>query len=173
MCDNRRIHSHRVFEGYAERGKTSTGWFFGFKLHLIINSQRELVCIKLTPGNTDDRRPLPEMCEGLFGQLFADKGYVAKWLTEALAEQGIQLITKVKKNMKPVPRTDFEKAILRRRSLVETVIDELKNLCQIEHTRHRSVSNFLANLMAGIVAYCLSDTKPSLNLTRVNLLPQE
>lgn len=173
VCDNRRIHSHRVFEGYAERGKTSTGWFFGFKLHLIINSQGELVCIKLTPGNTDDRRPLPEMCEGLFGQLFADKGYVAKWLTEALAEQGIQLITKLKKNMKPVPRTDFEKAILRRRSLVETVIDELKNLCQIEHTRHRSVSNFLVNLMAGIVAYCLSDTKPSLNLTRVNLLPQE
>jgi transposase len=172
VCDNRRIHSHRVFEGYAERGKTSTGWFFGFKLHLIINSRGELVCIKLTPGNTDDRRPLPEMCEGLFGQLFADKGYIAKWLTEALAEQGIQLITKLKKSMKPVPRTDFEKAILRRRSLVETVIDELKNLCQIEHTRHRSVSNFLVNLMAGIVAYCLSDTKPSLNLTRVNLLPR-
>jgi transposase len=172
VCDNRRIHSHRVFEGRAERGKTSTGWFFGFKLHLIINSKGELLRLKLTPGNTDDRKPIPEMSEGLFGLLFADKGYVAKWLTETLLGQGIRLITKPKKNMKPVLRTEFEAALLRRRSLVETVIDELKNLCQIEHTRHRSLSNFLVNLMAGVVAYCLSDTKPSLNLTRLNLLPK-
>jgi hypothetical protein len=74
--------------------------------------------------------------------------------------------------MKPLPRTPFEKAILRRRSLIETVIDELKNLCQIEHTRHRSVSNFLVNLMAGIIAYCCADSKPSLNLAKVNRLVQ-
>lgn len=172
VCDNRRIHSHRTFEGHAERGKTSTGWFFGFKLHLVINSKGELLRLRLTPGNTDDRKPLPGMCGGLFGQLFADKGYVAKWLAEALADQGIQLIAKPRKNMKPAPLTGFERAVLCRRSLVETVIDQLKNLCQIEHTRHRSVSNFLVNLMAGVVAYCLSDTKPSLNLARVNLLPQ-
>lgn len=172
VCDNQRIPRHRVFEGYAGRGKTSMGWFYGFKLHLIINSQGELLRIRLTPGNTDDRKPMPELCDGLFGQLFADKGYIAKWLTQALSDQGIQLVTTLKKNMKPVPRTDFEKVILRRRSLVETVFDELKNLCQIEHTRHRSVANFLVNLMAGIIAYGLSDTKPTLNLTRVNLLPQ-
>jgi hypothetical protein len=94
VCDNRRFHSHRVFENHAARGKTSTGGFYGFKLHLIINSQGELLRIQLTPGNTDDRKPLPELCEGLFGQLFADKGYVAQWLTETLASQGIQLITK-------------------------------------------------------------------------------
>ena len=172
VCHNRRISSHKTFAGHAERGKTSTGWFFGFKLHLIINSRGELLRIQLTPGNIDDRQPVSDLCEGLFGQLFADKGYIARWLTQDLADQGIQFITKLKKNMKPVPRTDFEKAILRRRSLIETVIDELKNLCQIHHTRHRSISNFLVNLMAGIVAYCLSDNKPSLNLTRVNLLPQ-
>lgn len=172
VCDNQRIPRHRVFEGYAGRGKTSMGWFYGFKLHLIINSQGELLRIRLTPGNTDDRKPMPELCDGRFGQLFADKGYIAKWLTQALSDQGIQLVTTLKKNMKPVPRTDFEKVILRRRSLVETVFDELKNLCQIEHTRHRSVANFLVNLMAGIIAYGLSDTKPTLNLTRVNLLPQ-
>jgi transposase len=171
-CDNRRIHRHRVFEGHAGRGKTSMGWFYGFKLHLIINSKGELLRLRLTPGNTNDRKPMPEMCDGLFGQLFADKGYIAKGLTQVLADKGIQLVTTLKKNMKPVPRTDFERAILRRRSLVETVFDELKNLCQIEHTRHRSVSNFLVNLMAGIIAYCLSDTKPSLNLERANLLTQ-
>jgi transposase len=172
VCHNRRIPRHCVFKGHAARGKTSMGWFFGFKLHAIINTKGELIRLKLTPGNVDDRKPIPQLCQGLFGQLFADKGYIAQWLTDALASQGVQLITRLKKNMKAVPRTDFEQAILRRRSLIETVFDELKNLCQIEHTRHRSVANFLVNLMAGIVAYCLSDNKPSLSLSRANLLPQ-
>jgi len=168
VCDNKRISRHRVFEGAAARGKTSMGWFYGFKLHVIINSRGELLSIQLTPGNIDDRKPVPDLCQGLFGLLFADKGYIAKWLAETLAEQGISLITTVKKNMKPVPRTAFEKAVLRRRSLIETVFDELKNLCQIEHTRHRSVANFAVNLMAGIIAYCLSDDKPTLSLIHVN-----
>lgn len=172
VCDNKRIPRHRVFKDHAGRGKTSMGWFYGFKLHAIINSKGELIRLKLTPGNVDDRKPMPDLCEGLFGQLFADKGYIAQWLTEALAGQGLQIVTTLKKNMKPVPRTDFEKAILRRRSLIETVFDELKNLCQIEHTRHRSVSNFLVNLMAGVVAYCLSDKKPTLNLIQVNALAE-
>jgi transposase len=170
VCDNRRIARHRVFQGSAARGKTSMGWFYGFKLHAIINSQGELIRLKLTPGNVDDRKPLPTLCQGLFGYLFADKGYIAQRLTQHLAGQGIQLITTLKKNMKPVSRTDFEKALLRRRCLIETVFDELKNLCQIEHTRHRSVANFLVNLMAGIVAYCVSDRKPTLKLMRVNAL---
>ena len=170
VCDNRRISRHRVFEGKAARGKTSMGWFFGFKLHLAVNSKGELLDVRLTPGNTDDRKPVPAMCEGLSGLLFGDKGYISKDLSKTLAEQGIELVTTLKKNMKPVPRTDFEKAVLRRRSLVETVIDELKNLCQIEHTRHRPVANFLVNLMAGIVAYCLADDKPNLNLIRTGAL---
>ncbi len=173
VCDNKRIPRHHVFKGKAERGKTSMGWFFGFKLHAIVNSKGELVRLKLTPGNTDDRKPLPEMCEGLVGLLFADKGYVGKRLAEALQEMGIKLITTLKKNMKPVPLTAFEKALLKRRSLIETVFDELKNLCQIEHTRHRSINNFIVNLMAGIVAYCLSDTKPSLPLIHVNALTKD
>lgn len=172
VCDNRRIRRHKVFKGLAQRGKTSMGWFYGFKLHAIINSKGELIRLKLTPGNVDDRKPMPELCQGLFGQLFADKGYLGKELTENLARLRIQLITPLRKNMKPVPRTEFEKAILRRRALIETVFDELKNLCQIEHTRHRSVANFVVNLMAGVIAYCLSDNKPTLSLTRVNLLPQ-
>jgi len=159
-----------VFRGKAKRGKTSMGWFFGFKLHAIINSKGELLRIRLTPGNVDDRKPIPGLCRGLSGMLFADKGYIAKWLTEALGDMGIKLVTTVKKNMKPVPLTPFEKAVLRRRSLIETVFDELKNLCQIEHTRHRSEGNFAVNLMAGIIAYCLSEDKPTLSLIRVNAL---
>lgn len=172
VCDNKRIPRHEVFKDHAERGKTSMGWFYGFKLHAIINSKGELIRLRLTPGNVDDRKPMPDLCKGLFGQLFADKGYIAQWLTEVLAEQDLQIVTTLKKNMKPAPRTDFEKAILRRRSLIETVFDELKNLCQIEHTRHRSVSNFLVNLMAGVVAYCLSEKKPTLKLIRVNALAE-
>jgi transposase len=170
VCDNKRIKRHRVFKGMAARGKTSMGWFFGFKLHAVINSKGELVRIRLTPGNVDDRKPVPALCQGLFGLLFGDKGYISKELAETLKEAGVKLITTLKKNMKPVPLTRFEKAILRRRALIETVFDELKNLCQIEHTRHRSANNFLVNLMAGIVAYCLSDGKPSLSLIHVNAL---
>jgi len=170
VCHNKRISRHKVFKGKAVRGKTSMGWFFGFKLHVIINSKGELIRIRLTPGNTDDRKPIPGMCEGLSGLLFADKGYISQALTEMLKDIGIKLITTVKKKMKPITLTAFEKAVLKRRSLVETVFDELKNLCQIEHSRHRSINNFTVNLMAGIVAYCLSDSKPSLPVVHVNAL---
>ncbi len=125
VCDNKRIPRDKVFKESAKRGKISMGWFYGFKLHTIINSKGELIRLKLTPGNVNDRKPMPDLCQGLFGQLFADRGYIVQWLTETLSEQGIQLITTLKKNMKPIPRTDFEKAILRRRSLIETVFDEL------------------------------------------------
>lgn len=162
VCDNLRIKRHRVFRGLAERGKSSTGWFYGFKLHLVINHRGELLSIKFTAGNVDDRKPVPSLCEGLFGKLFGDKGYIARWLRETLTDKGVELITKVRKNMKRVVRSAFDEALLKRRSLVETVIDELKNLCQIEHTRHRSVGNFVVNLMGGIVAYCLMPNKPSL-----------
>jgi len=164
VCDNLRIARHRVFKGLAARGKSSTGWFFGFKLHLIINHVGELLSIKLTSGNVDDRKPVCEMTSGLFGKLYADKGYLAQWLHESLAKRGIDLITKVRKNMKAITRSAFDEAVLLQRSLIETVIDELKNLCQIEHTRHRSPMNFTVNLLGGIIAYCLMPSKPKLNL---------
>ena len=110
------------------------------------------------------------MCQGLFGLLFADKGYTSKALAETPQGMGVRLVTTRKKNMKPVAPAAFEKALLKRRSLIETVFDELKDLCQIEHTRHRSAANFAVNLMAGIVAYCLSDNKPTLSLIHVNAL---
>src|SRR5215210_1132698 len=162
VCHNRRIPRHKVFAGLAARGKSSTGWFFGFKLHVVINHRGELLAIRLTPGNVDDRKPVPKLCQSLFGKLFGDKGYLAKWLSEMLAEQDVHLITKVRKNMKPIELTPFDQALLRQRSLIETVFDELKNLCQIEHTRHRSLLNFVVNLMAGVVAYCLAPNKPRL-----------
>lgn len=164
VCDNLRIARHRVFAGIAARGKSSTGWFFGFKLHIAINHYGELLSMKVTPGNVDDRKPVAYLCRNLFGRVYADKGYIAQWLVERLRQQQVEFITKVRKNMKPIERTPFDQALLRRRSLIETVFDELKNLCQVEHTRHRSYGGFLVNLMGGIIAYCLAPNKPRLPL---------
>ncbi|UAW63663.1 IS982 family transposase [Mycoavidus sp. HKI] len=164
VCDNLRISRHRVFDGLAARGKSSTGWFFGFKLHAVINHQGELLGLRFTPGNIDDRKPVPDLVHSLFGKLYADKGYISRKLAQSLEDLGVALVTKVRRNMKPIVHTPFDQALFRLRSLVETVFDELKNLCQIEHTRHRSPINFAVNLLSGIIAYCLMPNKPKLPL---------
>jgi transposase len=167
VCNNLRIRRHKVFAGMAKRGKSSTGWFFGFKLHVVINHVGELLKIKLTPGNVDDRKALKQMLDCVCGKLFADKGYIAQWLTDFCKQCGVDLITKVRRNMKPIARSPFDRAVLQGRSLIETVFDELKNLCQIEHTRHRSPLNFVVNLLAGVLTYCLFPYKPRLAIKQV------
>ena len=164
VCHNRRIHSHKVFKQVAQRGKTSTGWFYGFKLHLVVNDRGELLAFHITPANVDDRKPVPEMVKGLSGKLFGDKGYISKALFEALFEQGLQLITRLRKNMKNALMPMIDKILLRKRSLIETINDQLKNISQIEHSRHRSVTNFMVNLVAGLIAYTHQPRKPSLDI---------
>ena len=99
VCHNRRIGRHRVFAEVARRGKSSMGWFYGFKLHLIVNDQGELLALQLTPGNTDDRKPVPQMTKKLWGKLIGDRGYLSQVLFEQLFAQGLQLITPIRKNM--------------------------------------------------------------------------
>ena len=169
---HKRAHSHKVFEGLVNWGKTSTGWKFGFKLHLIINDKGELLAFKLTPANIDDRKPIPEMSEGLWGKLFgarrrrsfAERGYFSQKLFEKLYEKGLELISKSKKNMKNRLVKLMDKILLRKRALIESVNDQLKNICQIEHSRHRSIWNFLVNLFSGLIAYTYLEKKPSLDL---------
>ncbi len=165
VCHNRRIPRHRVFDGLAARGKTSMGWFYGFKLHVIVNDQGELLRFYLTPGNVDDRKPVLHMARDLWGKLFGDKGYISQVLFEELFAIGIQLITPLRKNMKNRLLPLQDKLLARKRSIIETINDQLKNISQIEHTRHRSVTNFLVNLMAGLIAYTWQPKKPSLNLS--------
>ena len=164
VCDNHRINRHKVFADTAGRGKSSMGWFFGFKLHAIINHQGELVNLSVTQRNVDDRKPVKKLCENkVFGKLFADKGYIDKKLTAWLHEElEIELITQVKKNMKPKAIERLDKRLLKRRALVETVFGELKNICQIEHSRHRRYVGFMSNLVAGLIAYCHQAKKPTL-----------
>ena len=169
VCHNRRIHSHKVFDGWTQRGRTSTGYFFGFKLHIIVSDEGELLSFRLTPGNTDDREPVPELAEDLFGKLFGDKGYISKKLFEELFQHEIELVTKLRKNMKNKLIPLFDKLMLRKRSLIETIYDQLKNISQIEHSRHRSLAGFMVNLLAGLIAYTYQPKKPSLNLRQDEL----
>ena len=170
VCHNARIRQHRVFDGRAARGKTSVGWFYGFKLHLVVNDEGDLLAFCLTPGNIDDRRPVPKLARRLFGTLFGDKGYLSQPLAEhLLLTQGLRLITKLRKKMHNRLLTLSDKLLLRKRAIIETINDQLKNICQIEHSRHRSPVNFLVHLIAGLIAYCQQPKKPSLHLQSIKL----
>ena len=169
VCHNRRIERHKVFDGLAARGKTSMGWFSGFKLHLVINEQGELLAFYLSAGNMDDRVPVPKLAKRLFGKLFGDKGYISQALFDDLLEQDVQLITGIRKNMKNRLLPLMDKLLLRKRAIIETVNDQLKNISQIAHTRHRSVDNFLVNVIAGLIAYSHQPSKPALNLKNEEL----
>ncbi len=171
VCHNRRIHTHRVFQGIVQRGKSSLGWFYGFKLHVVVNNCGELLGCCLTTSNVDDREPVPGLAKRLFGKLFADRGYVSQALFEQLFSQhALQLITKLRKNMKNRRMLLEDKLLLRKRAIIETINDQLKNISQIEHTRHRSPLNLLVNLVAGLIAYCLQSKKPSLHIQHLDLV---
>lgn len=161
-CHVKRASSHRTFKEQAQWGKTTTGWFFGFKLHLVINHYSEIVAFKLTSGNIDDRKPVPDMLKGMKGKAYADRGYISETLTQTLMKNDIHLFTKVKKNMKNKLMLSLDKLMLRKRAIIESVINILKSSCQIEHHRHRSRWNFLSNLMSGLANYCLNANKPRL-----------
>ena len=140
------------------------GYFFGFKLHLIVNDKGEILNFVITPGNVDDREPLKDarFLQIVYGKLFADKGYIGQRLFEQLFVDGIQLITGIKRNMKNCLMSISDKILLRKRSIIETINDELKNICQTEHSRHRSFGNFLTNLISGLLAYSFLPKKPSI-----------
>lgn len=164
VCHNRRIHSHKTFRGIAQRGKTSLGWFYGFKLHLIVNHQGDLVSVMLTAGNVDDRNLslMQKLTQYVLGKLFGDRGYISDKLFKMLFQRGLQLVTRIKKRMVNKLMPLMDRLLLEKRAVVESIIDQLKNLCQIEHTRHRSPVNFLGNLFAGLIAYTFAPQKPSI-----------
>ncbi|MDE7104450.1 MAG: transposase [Ruminococcus sp.] len=143
VCDNHRIHNHHVFSEYAKTGKSSMGWFYDFKLHLIISDEGKILSFCLTSGNVDDR------------------GYISQKLFEKLLEKDITLVTREKKNMKNKLMDLYDRLMLRKRAVIESVNDFLKNICDIEHSRHRSVTNFLVNLISALAAYSFLPKKPS------------
>jgi hypothetical protein len=173
VCGKKRMSRNKVFSGLGEIGKSSMGWFFGFKLHLIINEQGGLLAVKITPGNVDDRVPVDKMTEKLQGKLFGDKGYLSQKLFEILFQRGLQLVTTVKRNMKNKLMPMIDKILLRKRSIIETINDQLKNISQIEHTRHRSVINFMINVLCGLIAYTFQAKKPAIQGVKKTYLNEQ
>lgn len=159
VCANQRIYRNRTFEGLAARGHSTMGWFFGFKLHVVMNHKGELMAIKITPGNVDDRAPLEDMVKGLEGKLFADKGYISKKLFARLWQKGLHLITGIRRNMKNHLMPIWDKVLLRKRFIVETLFDKLKSQMGLEHTRHRSPTNAFVHILSCLTAYMLGKTK--------------
>lgn len=161
VSKNKRIKRNRVFKDIAQVGKSTMGYFFGFKLHLVINDKGEILNFVITQGNVDDREPLKnkKFVNKLKGKLYADKGYISKGLTEILFMDGLHLITNIRNNMKNTLMELKDKILLRKRAVIETVNDELKNMCQIEHSRHRSFNNFITNLITGLIAYTFFSEK--------------
>lgn len=169
VCKNKRIPRHKVFDGIAQRGKSTMGYFFGFKLHYVVNDKGQILSFVVTPGNTDDREPLKDkkFMEKVKGKLYADKGYISQPLTELLFVDGLHLITHIRNNMKNVLMEMKDKILLRKRSIIETINDELKNICSIEHSRHRSFGNFLTNLISALIAYSFFPKKPAIKYETV------
>ena len=130
---NKRIGRHRVFAEVARRGKRSMGWFYGFKLHLIVNDQGELLAVQLTPGNTDDRKPVAQMTKWLWGKLVGDRGYLSQALFEQRFALGLQLIaadrplpiTPIRKNMQNRLVVLEDKLLTNKRSVIGTIVDQL------------------------------------------------
>ena len=169
VCHNKRIRRHKVFKGMAALGKSTMGWFFGFKLHLIINEKGSLLNAHLTSGNTDDRKPVRKMTEDIIGLLFGDKGYIDKNLFRDLIRRGLKLVTSLKSSMKGKLLPLKEKILLRKRSIIETVNSVIKKDFQISHTRHRSPINGFIHVFSTLVAYCFRSKKPAIKFD--NLIP--
>jgi len=167
VCDNRRIHSHRVFQGQVKRGKCSTGWFYGFKLHLVINNLGQIMNFLVTPGNVADNNEevLKTLLTHLKGECYGDRGYLTK-LFDFFYDKGLMLVTKIKSNMKNVLVKMDQKIKLRKRAVIESVNDILTSVFDIEHSRHRKPINSLTHLFSALIAYCFYENKPAVYWTQ-------
>lgn len=161
VCNIRRSKRHKTFSEIAKYGKTSVGWFFGLKLHIVINNKGALMAFKLTKGDMHDSKTAIKLLSAFKGLAFGDKGYLGKKIFDELFCQGLKLITRKRKNMKEQELNAYEKQLLNQRNLIETVINHLKNYYQVWHTRHRSVVNAITHLMAALAAYTIKPLKLS------------
>ena len=163
VCHNLRERRHKVYKGLAKKGRTSTGWFFGFKLHFIFNTHGEIVRMQITGGNVNDRSPVMNLMKDISAKLIGDKGYISKKLSAELFEQKATLITKITKKMKNCLMDVTDKMMLMKRSYIETIFSSIKLLGTLIHHRHRSPVNAFTHLFAGLISYQIRTDKPSLD----------
>jgi hypothetical protein len=169
VCRNQRIPRHKTFKNMAQRGKTSMGWFYGFKLHVVTNNKGQITAFKLSTGNVDDRKPVIEMIKSLKGLMFGDRGYLGKELKKLLEELGIDLITKQKKKMKEIKMTETNKFLLSKRGIIETVFSKMKDYLHLAYTKYRSWPNFFMNILSCLICYSINPNKPKINLNRISM----
>lgn len=164
VCDYARRASNRVFQGVAAYGKSSTGWFYGLKLHLVINNLGQAVSFLFTPANVADNNHgvLHALLDGLSGNCYGDKGYLSALFAE-FHQKGLKLVTKTRRNMKAALLPLAEKYQLMKRGIIEAVNDILMTVQDLDHTRHRSPVNALAHMTAALVAYGYMEQKPSVH----------
>lgn len=169
VCKNKRIYRHKTFEGVAKRGKSTMGWFFGFKLHLVCNFEGQIVAVKITPGNEDDRKAFEALVNthGLKGKAYADKGYIGTSLFKRLWNNGMHLITGIRKNMKNYLMPWLDKILLRKRALVETIFGTLKEEFNIRPNKHRSPVNFFVSILVALIAYQIKPNKPKIKIKNI------
>jgi hypothetical protein len=163
ICHNKRTSNNRVFGKLARIGMSSYGWFMGFKLHLVINNKGEIMAIKITKANSSDLYAADSLTKELQGKLFGDKGYISKALFTKLYARDLRLFTGIRKDMKNHLLELDDKINLRKRSLIESVFNVLKNSMNLEHSRHRSPINFLVHILACITAYAIGKSSFNLN----------
>jgi Transposase DDE domain len=171
VCHIKRASGHKTMRKIA---KKSIGWFYGLKLHAIINHKGEIVSFSITPGNVTDNNDavIYALTNDIFGKLFGDKGYLLrKEVHENLANQKLSVFTKVKKNMASKPMLPIDKQLLQKRGVIESVGDILKNHLQLEHTRHRSLWGYFTHLFTSLIAYQMREKKPSIESFVKNLIP--
>jgi Transposase DDE domain len=160
-----RSKSPKVFKDIAQRGVSSTGWFYGFTVPRVINDCGELRAVRVTPGTGEDRKPVPTLARRLFGKRVGERGSISQALFAQLWEPGVQLLTKRKKKRQPRWLPLRDKMLLRKRPLIETVKDQLQTIGQLEHTRHRSLTNWVVNVLTALSAYTYQEKKPALHFT--------
>lgn len=163
-CHPKRAHQHRTLKGFAAWGRSSTGWFFGLKAHLVINHLGQLVHVCITNGSTHDAhaKVLFSLTKDLVGWVFGDKGYLLNVDKQAFVEREGQLIWAAKPR-RPKQALNWPvtaKKWAKKRSLIETVIGQNKAVCDLEHSRHRSVTNAFVNIYASLIAYSFYERKP-------------
>jgi hypothetical protein len=153
VCKNQRIQRHKSLKKIATRAKSSMGWFYGCKLHVLVDAQGQFIQTQLSNGHTSDIKILPKLAQGYIGKIFGDRGYISETLKEKLVKQDIELITYHRKNMRPVKLSSEDEMMLRQRNKIETIFSLLKQQYNLVSSRHRSISGYLAGIYASLCAY--------------------
>lgn len=161
VCKTARRFSHKVFKDIAALSKNSVGWFFGLKLHLVFNDKGQIIRLRITPGNVDDRKGFKGLLKGLTGKVFADRGYIGKDFFEDCWREGIHIITRIKSNMKNKLMPLWDKFYLGKRMTVESIFSSIKSCGTFEHSRHRSIINAFVHILCALIAYQLRPIKPT------------